>query len=137
MRHGAFKAMRQQLRKLAEPVTVSTAPAVEEEAKPAVIRAADISESTAKLFRVDGEEIAVFKIGEELCGIQNICPHEGGQLSRGKIEGNEVVCPLHGYRFDLKTGACRNDPKLRAKIFTLIRQGEEFKITLDHKDERR
>jgi len=137
VRHGAFTAMRQQLRKLAEPVTVSTARGIEEGAKPAAIRAADIPESKGKLFRVAGEEIAVFKIGEELCGIQNICPHEGGQLSRGKIEGNEVVCPLHGYRFDLKTGACRNDPKLRAKIFTLVKQGQEFKITLDDKRERR
>src|SRR5215831_13163713 len=137
VRHGAFTAMRQQLRKLAEPVTVSTARGIEEGAKPAAIRAADIPESKGKLFRVAGEEIAVFKIGEELCGIQNICPHEGGQLSSGKIEGNEVVCPLHGYRFDLKTGACRNDPKLRAKIFTLVKQGQEFKITLDDKRERR
>ena len=130
-RHGAFKAMRQQLRKLAEPISVSNGPAIEAKAKPAAIRAADIPESGAKLYRVEGEEIAVFKIGDQLCGMQNICPHEGGQLSMGRIESNEVVCPLHGYRFDLKTGACRNDPKLKAKIFPVIKQGEEFKITLD------
>ena len=137
VRHGAFKAMRQQLKKLAEPFAGSIAPAIEEESKSLAIRAADIPENGAKLFRVDSEEIAVFKIGEQLCGIQNICPHEGGQLSMGNIENNEVVCPLHGYRFDLKTGACRNNPKLRAKTFVLAKQGEEFKITLDHKGERR
>ena len=35
----------------------------------------------------------------KLYGIQNICPHEGGQLCNGWIEGGEVVCPLHGYKF--------------------------------------
>jgi len=60
-------------------------------------------------------------------------PPRGRALSRGKVECNEVVCPLHGYRFDLKTGSCRDDPKLKAKIFTLMKYGEEFKITLDRK----
>ncbi len=44
----------------------------------------------------------------------------------GWLEGGEVVCPLHGYKFDLKTGACSTDPKLKAKIFKFAPAGENF-----------
>jgi nitrite reductase/ring-hydroxylating ferredoxin subunit len=36
-----------------------------------------------------------------------------------------VVCPLHGYKFDLKTGACSTDPALKVKVFRLVAQGEQ------------
>ena len=47
--------------------------------------------------------------------------HEGGRLCNGRIEGGEVVCPLHGYKFNLETGACSTDPKLKVKVFKLVR----------------
>ena len=46
----------------------------------------------------------------------------------GWIEGGEVVCPLHGYKFDLKTGACSTDPKLKVKVFKLVAQGDQFSL---------
>lgn len=72
--------------------------------------------------------MAVFKNDGKLYGIQNTCPHEGGQLCNGWIEGGEVVCPLHGYKFDLRTGACSTDPKLKVKVFRLIAQGEQVAV---------
>jgi nitrite reductase/ring-hydroxylating ferredoxin subunit len=128
-KHGAFKAMRQQLRK------ISLAPAVGD--KPAenapkdekiAFRGDDIAEAAAKLVRIKGEEMAVFKMNGKLYGVQNICPHEGGQLCRGWIDGGEVVCPLHGYKFDLQTGACSTDPSLKVKVFRLVAQGEQVTV---------
>jgi len=89
------------------------------------------------LVRVQGEEIAVFKQDGKLCAIQNACPHEGGQLSKGWIEGEAVVCPLHGYKFDLKTGICSSDPHLKAKTFAVTAQGEEFTIDPQKNGERK
>ena len=86
----------------------------------------EIAEGSAKLVRLDRDEVAVFKHQGQLCAIQNTCPHEGGQLCKGWIEEGEVVCPLHGYKFDLKTGACSTDPKLKAQTFKLISQGDQF-----------
>ena len=125
-KHGAFKAMRQQLRKIpqAEPGIVKP---VAEPAR-AMVRSQDIVEGSAKLLRAKGEEMAVFKSNGQLYGIQNICPHEGGQLCNGWIEGGEVVCPLHRYKFDLKTGACSTDPKLKVKVFKLVAQGDQFSL---------
>jgi nitrite reductase/ring-hydroxylating ferredoxin subunit len=112
LRHGAFKAMRQQLRKIAEPAAgLPEVASAEKESEAAGIPLAEVPEGGAKLVRIRGEEIAVFKREGKLCAIQNLCPHEGGQLSQGWIENQCVVCPLHGYQFDLKTGACSNAPR--------------------------
>ena len=128
-KHGAFKAMRQQLRKISQaPVLGMQTAAPESQPAKVSFRGDEIAERAAKLVRVKGEEMAVFKNDGKLYGIQNICPHEGGQLCNGWIEGGEVVCPLHGYKFDLKTGACSTDPSLKVKVFRLVAQGEEVTV---------
>lgn len=125
-KYGAFKAMRQQLRKIPQALPEKGQPAAG--AGRPMIRLDEVAEGCAKLLRVKGEEVAIFKNNGELYGIENICPHAGGQLSKGSVEGGEAVCPLHRYRFDLKTGACSTDPRLRAKIFKLVRRGENYAV---------
>jgi nitrite reductase/ring-hydroxylating ferredoxin subunit len=129
-KHGAFKAMRQQLRRIPQPLP--TAPQASSSAEPKTarmsLRVSEIAEGKGKLLRVRGEEMAVFKKDGRLYGVQNICPHEGGQLCNGRIEGGEVVCPLHGYKFDLNTGACSTDPNFKVKVFRLLAQGEQVAV---------
>jgi len=128
VKHGAFKAMRQQLRKIPIPAATGTQPEAKIEPVKALIRADEIKEGSAKLVRVNNDEIAVFKHNGQLCAIQNACPHEGGQLSAGWIEDGAVVCPLHRYKFDLTSGACATNAKLKAKIFKLAAQGENYTV---------
>jgi ferredoxin-nitrite reductase len=128
VKHGAFRAMRQQLRKIPQaPAMGAPAPSETKPVKP-LVRAGEIAEGAAKLVRVKQEEIAVFKHQGKLCAIQNNCPHEGGQLSMGWIEDGHVVCPLHGYKFHLQTGVCSVDTKLKAKTFKLAPVGEDFVV---------
>src|SRR5262249_37499522 len=134
--HGAFKAMRQQLRKIPQADGVEKPSDEKAYAAPA-IRAQDIDEGSAKLVRVQGEEIAVFKHHGGLLALENACPHEGGQLSAGWIEGEDAVCPLHGYKFNLKTGACATDRKLKARVFGLVAEGGDFKIDFESTKERK
>ena len=139
VKHGAFKAMRQQLRKIVQGA--APVPAIAPSAQPAAlspaIKVGDVPEGKAKLVRTEGQEIAVFKKAGRLCALQNNCPHEGGQLAMGWIEGDSVVCPLHGYKFNLQTGACADDPRLRAQVFSVVKKGEDFKIDLNQKAERK
>jgi len=128
IRHGAFKAMRQQLRKIPRTITPAARPPEPKESGGPMIDPKEIAEGSAKLVRVDKDEVAVFKHQGQLCAIQNTCPHEGGQLCKGWIEEGEVVCPLHGYKFDLKTGACSTDAKLKAKIFKFVAEGDQFTL---------
>jgi ferredoxin-nitrite reductase len=133
VKHGAFKAMRQQLRKIVDAAAPAKEAPPEPDRSPSAsdFASADILEGRAKLIRSGHEEIAVFKKDGRLCAIQNICPHEGGQLAQGRIEGNTVVCPLHGYKFDLHSGACSDQPKLRAKIFDVVEEAGRVKLTIN------
>ena len=59
---------------------------------------------------VDGTGIAVFKLGQDFYAIEDICTHDGGQLTGGCVENDEVICPRHGARFSIKTGAALSAP---------------------------
>jgi 3-phenylpropionate/trans-cinnamate dioxygenase ferredoxin subunit len=53
---------------------------------------------------VNGIPIVIFNIAGKLFAIGDVCTHDNGPLGDGKVEGNEVICPRHGARFDLLTG---------------------------------
>jgi len=65
---------------------------------------ADVPPGGAKLIEVQGKEIALFNANGTLYALDNICTHAGGPLVEGTVEGQEVECPLHGARFNLKSG---------------------------------
>jgi 3-phenylpropionate/trans-cinnamate dioxygenase ferredoxin subunit len=59
----------------------------------------------------DGDTpIAVFNIDGELYAIEDVCTHDGGELTGGPIEGFEIECVRHGARFDVRTGAALCPP---------------------------
>jgi nitrite reductase/ring-hydroxylating ferredoxin subunit len=65
----------------------------------------NLKESTGKRFFIDDIEIAVFKVDGEIYALSNICPHQHTPLIYdGFIEDGCVVCPAHGWIFNLKTG---------------------------------
>ena len=65
----------------------------------------ELKEETGKRFIVDETEVAVFKINNEIFALSNICPHQHTTLIYdGFIEDEFVVCPMHGWKFNLKTG---------------------------------
>ena len=58
----------------------------------------------------DGLDVALFRRGDEIFAIGNECAHKGGNLCDGRVEGDIVTCPLHGWEFDLRSGACMTIP---------------------------
>ncbi len=64
----------------------------------------EIQEGTGKQVEINGKTIALFKKDGKIYAINGECPHSGGPLSEGSLEGNNVVCPWHGFSFDIKTG---------------------------------
>ena len=81
----------------------------------------------SKIISRGGEEVAVFKVGNEFKACQNTCPHAGGSLGEGQVEGEKVTCPLHGWQFNLKTGACVNEPGNDIKTYaTEIKEGKVY-----------
>lgn len=54
---------------------------------------------------VDGAQVAVVNVAGEFFAIEDVCTHDGGELTGGTLCGYEIECPRHGARFDLRTGA--------------------------------
>jgi NAD(P)H-dependent nitrite reductase small subunit len=60
-----------------------------------------------RAFAVGDEQVAVFRTrGGGLHALQAICPHRGGPLADGLIDGQQVICPLHNHAFRLVDGQC-------------------------------
>jgi 3-phenylpropionate/trans-cinnamate dioxygenase ferredoxin component len=54
--------------------------------------------------------VAVARSGAEFFAIEDVCTHDGAELTGGSIEGTEIVCPRHGARFCLRTGEALTPP---------------------------
>lgn len=68
---------------------------------------------TAVRIMVDGRPVAVFNIAGELRGVDSACTHVGGPLERGTVTDGIVTCPLHGSKFDTRTGAVVRGPAVK------------------------
>ncbi len=63
-----------------------------------------LEEGSKKLIMVDGKPIALLRVGGEYFAIEDTCTHAEASLSEGFLDGHEIECPLHGARFDIRTG---------------------------------
>jgi len=54
--------------------------------------------------------IAIARSGEDYFAIEDVCTHDGAELTGGAIEGAEIICPRHGARFCLRTGEALSPP---------------------------
>ena len=69
-----------------------------------VLEESSLADNSMEIVKIDGRRIAVIKRFGKLFAIDNDCPHVGGYLGRGTLDGNNVVCPLHQWTFDIATG---------------------------------
>ncbi len=75
-----------------------------------VCRVEELPPGAYRVVEVDGAEVAVFNVDGEVLAIEDVCTHDGAQLTGGSVEGAEIVCPRHGARFCLRTGAALTPP---------------------------
>lgn len=69
-----------------------------------VARLRDLQPGVGRCVTVADEQIALFRVDSTVYAVNNICPHQGGSLADGQIEGTMVVCPVHGWAFDVTSG---------------------------------
>ena len=65
----------------------------------------DLSEGTMKKYQVQDTDVLIARIEGKYYATQNKCPHFGGDLSKGKLEGSIVTCPRHGSQFNVTDGS--------------------------------
>jgi 3-phenylpropionate/trans-cinnamate dioxygenase ferredoxin component len=69
-----------------------------------VARVDQIRLGSGSCFTVADKDVAVFNVDGTICAIADTCPHAGGSLGMGKLDGRIVTCPVHGMKFDVTTG---------------------------------
>jgi 3-phenylpropionate/trans-cinnamate dioxygenase ferredoxin component len=75
-----------------------------------VAKVSELAPGSHRVVDVDGASVAVFNVGGEYYAIEDVCTHDGGQLTGGTVEGDQVVCPRHSARFSIKTGDALTAP---------------------------
>jgi nitrite reductase/ring-hydroxylating ferredoxin subunit len=75
-----------------------------------VAKIGDIAPGEHRRVDVGGEPVLLANVDGEFYAVADRCSHEEARLSEGFMMASHIECPLHGSRFDLKTGAVRSSP---------------------------
>ncbi len=90
----------------------------------------DVPPGQSKLINFGEFGIVLFNVGGTFYAIENCCPHSGGPLGKGELQGNIVSCPWHQWRFDISTGVSIDFPEECVKRFDVKIEGKKIKILL-------
>lgn len=89
----------------------------------------ELSENQGKRFLINDVDIAVFKVDGEIFVVSNVCPHQHtAVIYDGFVEEGCVVCPAHGWMFNLKTGKQPTGAKGLMVYPVKVKNGEVFAI---------
>jgi 3-phenylpropionate/trans-cinnamate dioxygenase ferredoxin subunit len=76
---------------------------------------------------VGGQPILLSNLDGQFHAVHNVCLHRGGDLAAGEMQDGVVVCPLHFWGFDVKSGVCTQVPSMALKVFaTKVENGEVY-----------
>jgi nitrite reductase/ring-hydroxylating ferredoxin subunit len=90
-------------------------------------RASDVPDGSGRVVEAGGRTLAVFNVAGAFYAIDNECPHRGGPLGEGDLEGTVVLCPWHAWRWDVTTGTNANNPAVRVACYRVTeREGRLF-----------
>ena len=114
-----------------------------------VAKIAQFPDGERRIVAHGGTEIGVFHWQGKFYAYENLCVHQGGPACEGVMmhkvedviaadktwsgqvfskEKMHFVCPWHGYEYDLKTGECVGDRKLKLKTFEVVKRGEDVYV---------
>lgn len=78
----------------------------------------------------DGSELALYHTSEGFYAIENFCPHRAAPLADGNLEGSTVECKLHGWLFDVRSGACISHAGNDVERYEVRIEAGEIKILI-------
>ncbi len=87
---------------------------------PGSVQEVDTGEATYAVCNVEGK----------LFCVDGLCPHAGGPLGQGILNGDMLVCPWHGWEFNCHTGVNDFDEDLQLKTYPVVVQGDEILIEI-------
>jgi len=90
----------------------------------------DIPVGEGRSFEFAGRRIAIFNVEGEFHAIDDVCVHRGGPLGDGPLKGCVVVCPWHGWKFDVTTGRNPEDSEIGVPTYTVRITGDAIEVEI-------
>ncbi len=84
-----------------------------------VAKEGDMVPERASVVRVGRVDVALVCTREGVFALDNVCPHSGGSLGDGQVEGGVVTCPLHGWQFECRSGRSLTEKRAPQKMFAV------------------
>ena len=97
------------------------------------VRVASVGEvppGEGRVVEAEGRGLALFNVDGRYFVLDNSCPHRGGPLGEGDLEGPTVTCPWHAWRWDVTTGANVNNPAVRVANLPVSVDGDAIFVEL-------
>lgn len=92
---------------------------------------ADVPNFGKKLVTVNGQDVLLINLKGEIYACENECPHQGSPLQAAVVkDGPTLSCPRHGYKFNLKTGACQDFPEYTLKVYPVRLEGDDILVDI-------
>ena len=95
-----------------------------------VCKVSEVPSGGGRVVDVGGEPVALFNTQGTFCAIHNTCPHRGGPLGEGELADNTVICPLHGWEFDVTSGKCVSMPGANVKCYQVKVEDERVLVAV-------
>ena len=95
-----------------------------------VAKANDVPLNTGLSVEAEGKSIALYKVDGKVYAIDGICPHAGGPLAEGNLNGCLAMCPWHGWEFNVKTGLSDFNPDTSTKTFPVKVENDEVFVQI-------
>jgi precorrin-3B synthase len=93
-----------------------------------VAKLADLTPDRACVVRAGGQDLALVCTSEGLFAMDNSCPHSGGALGEGLVQGTTVTCPLHGWQFECKTGKSLTEKRPNQRLYSVKIEREDILV---------
>ena len=90
----------------------------------------EVPAGEGRVVEAAGRSLALFNVDGTVHAIDNTCPHRGGPLGEGDVDGRLVSCPWHAWRWDVTTGANANNPAVRVACFPVTVEGDDVFVDL-------
>lgn len=92
---------------------------------------ADLKEGEPTFFEANGKRVALCLVEGECFAVDDTCTHAQVSLSAGNVAGDEIICPLHAARFNVKSGKVTAGPAMKdLKTYSVREEGGKVQVKL-------
>jgi len=88
----------------------------------------EFREGRGRSVRFGDRHVAVFRTGGAWYALQDGCPHQGASLADGQLDGDDVICLRHDWRFDLGSGRSSHRSGACAKAYDVRVEGDDVLV---------